>query len=148
MLLVPHEVSTIKMCVSPEPENGNVMPVLLCLLGFQEGYESSDQVAYSLGSQPVAFSDGIDAGSDPTGVSAPVSALLLLPVCVALAAVGPCHQGEHSPSAAFSPLSQSGCSRGSWCCGWHGSQLLAQGQGASGTPQTPRSTIHSKGQWP
>lgn len=30
------------------------------------------QVAYSLASQPVMCSDGVDAASDPTGLSAPV----------------------------------------------------------------------------
>lgn len=98
------------------------------------------QVAYSLASQPVMCSDDVDAAPDPTGVSSPVSALLLLSVCVPLAAVGPCHQGEQSPPAACSPLTQSGCSRSLWCCGWRGSQLLAQGQGASGPP--PDTTWH------
>lgn len=55
------------------------------------------QVAYSLASQPVRYCD--DAASDPTGVSAPASALLLLPVHVPSPALSSgCQESTHSCS--------------------------------------------------
>lgn len=50
------------------------------------------QMTYSLTSQSVMS----DAASDPTGVSAPISVLLLLPVCVPLAALSSgCKESNH-----------------------------------------------------
>lgn len=145
-LLVRHKAFTV--CVLQNLKRGMSHWSCYAFWAFRTKMGLLLQLAYSLASQLVMCSDGVDAASDPTGVSAPISALLLLPVCVPLAAPSARHQGEQSPPVACSPSTRSSSSRGSWCCGWHGSQLPAQGQRASGPPQAPHSTTRSKGQWP
>lgn len=65
----------------------------------------------------------------------PPSQLCCCSLSVSLAALSLCQQGGKSPPAACSLSAQSASSRGSWCCGWQGSQLLARGQGLQVRPR-------------
>lgn len=104
-------------------------------------------VAYSLASQPVVCSDGVDAASHPTEVSAPISALLLLPVCV-LGCSESLPTGREVTSCSMQPLSPECQLQGLVVLWLAGLTAACPGPGAPGPPQTRHSTIHSRGQWP
>lgn len=105
------------------------------------------QVAYYLASQPVVCSDGVDAASDPTEVSAPISALLLVPVWV-LGCSESSPTGREVISCSMQPLSPECQLQGLVVLWLAGLTAACPRPGAPGPPQTPHSIIHRRGQWP